>query len=396
MNIHEYQAKELFDRYGIPVHKGCVASTPEEVYEGAKAIAQKDKIFVVKAQIHAGARGKGGGIKLVKTPEEAREAASKILGRNLVTPQTGPEGRPVQKVLIETTSPIHKEFYASVVLDRTEQAPCLIVSCAGGMEIEEVAAKEPDKIIKQHFCAQKGLDSEKALEIAAKMTEDSTAVDVFAQTFQAMAKLFVEKDASLVEINPLAIMESGDVLAIDAKINIDDNALYRQPEILGWQDFSQEDSREVEAKKFDLSYVGLTGDIGCIVNGAGLAMATMDIIKYAGGEPANFLDVGGGANKEKVAAAFKIILTDPDVKAILVNIFGGIMRCDIVAEGILAAVDELKAVGNTRIEQMPLVVRLEGTNVEQGKEILKKSSLKIIAASTFEEAAQKVVAAIKV
>lgn len=344
-------------------------------------------LFAVKAQVHAGARGKGGGIKIVKSPEEVRDAASKILGRNLVTPQTGPEGKPVDSVLIETTSPLAKEYYASVVLDRSAAKPCLIVSEAGGMEIEEVAASHPEKILKIHFSPDKGLPPEESKQIAARLVPNPKQAAVFAQIFDGMAKLFLELDASLVEINPLAVMGTGTVIAIDAKINFDDNGLYRHPEIAALRDPRQEDPREVEAKKFDLSYVGLDGNIGCVVNGAGLAMATMDIIQYAGGRPANFLDVGGGANKEKVTAAFKIILTDPKVEAILVNIFGGIMRCDVVAEGILAAVGEVGV-------KVPLVVRLEGTNVEQGKEILKRSSLKIISAASFKEAAEKVVAAL--
>ncbi|OGW78519.1 MAG: succinate--CoA ligase subunit beta [Omnitrophica bacterium GWA2_52_8] len=387
MNIHEYQAKEVFRRYGIPVHDGVLAKTPDEAFNGAKQLAQPGKTLVVKAQVHAGGRGKGGGIKLVKTPEEAKSAAAKILGMNLVTPQTGAEGRPVDQVLIEATTKITKEYYASIVLDRQEAKLCLIVSEAGGMEIEEVAEKDPEKILKLHFAVEGGLSREAAAGLARKLTSDGPRAEAFEKIFQALAKLCAELDASLVEINPLAVMESGRVIAIDAKINFDDNALFRHPDILALRDPRQEDPREVEAKKFDLSYVGLDGNIGCIVNGAGLAMATMDIIKYAGGEPANFLDVGGGAGKEKVAAAFKIILTDPKVKAILVNIFGGIMRCDVVAEGILQAVDEVGV-------KVPIVVRLEGTNVKEGKAILARSSLNIITAETFSDAATKVVAAL--
>ena len=422
MNIHEYQAKEIFKRYGIPIHEGRLAGTPQEAYKIAQEIAEPNRMFAVKAQVHAGGRGKGGGIKIVKSPEEVRDAASKILGHNLVTPQTGPEGKPVHLVLIETTSPLAKEYYASVILDRSAAKPCLIASEAGGMEIEEVAAKAPEKILKQHFCPEKGLSREEAQRLAEKLIpyrrhseakpknlaldpsppsaaqDDGESLEMtdsnhtairqsFSQIFQSLSKLFLELDASLVEINPLAVMSSGEVVAIDAKINFDVNALYRHPEIAALRDPTQEDPREVEAKKFDLSYVGLDGNIGCIVNGAGLAMATMDIIKYAGGEPANFLDVGGGASKEKVAAAFKIILQDPKVKAILVNIFGGILRCDMAAEGILAAVKEVGV-------KVPLVVRLEGTNEKEGKEILKRSGLNIIPASGFAEAAEKVVAAL--
>ncbi len=393
MNIHEFQAKAIFEQYGIPIHPGRVARTPEEALQASRDIAESGKSFVVKAQIHAGARGKGGGVKLVKKPEEVRDVAAALLGKQLVTPQTGPEGKPTNQVLIEVTSPIRKEYYASVVLDRSCKAPCLILSEAGGMEIEEVAIHSPEKILKQHFSAVEGLSGKDAEALAARLNLPADQAKQFAAIFTAIARIFLEKDASLIEINPLAIMESGEVVAIDAKINIDDNALYRQPEIAALHDPSQDDPREVEAKKFDLSYVGLDGNIGCIVNGAGLAMATMDIIKYAGGEPANFLDVGGGANKEKVAAGFKIILTDPNVRAILVNIFGGIMRCDVVAEGILAAVEELKQNKETASRKVPIVVRLEGTNVKKGKEILEASKMELISASSFEDAARKVVEA---
>ena len=394
MNIHEYQAKEIFVRYGIPIHPFRLAKTPEEAFRAAAELSRPGLSFAVKAQVHAGGRGKGGGIKLVKTAEEARSAAASILGRNLVTPQTGPEGKPVHAVIVESTSPLAKEYYASAVLDRSAAKPCLIASEAGGMEIEEVAESHPEKIIKAHFSAETGLAAAEAQRLARRLVSDSRQAEIFTRIFQAISKLFLELDASLVEINPLAVMASGDVIAIDAKINFDVNALYRHPEIAALRDPRQEDPREVEAKKFDLSYVGLDGNIGCVVNGAGLAMATMDIIQYAGGKPANFLDVGGGAGKERVTAAFKIILTDPKVQAILVNIFGGIMRCDIVAEGIVAAVQELTAAGKSPLHDIPLVVRLEGTNVKEGKEILKRSGLKIISAESFEEAAEKVVASI--
>lgn len=387
MNVHEYQAKEIFKSYGIPINKAEVAKTADEAFEVAKRIGGEGTVFAVKAQVHAGGRGKGGGIKIVKTPEEVRTESEKIIGMTLVTPQTGPEGRPVDVVLIEATSPIKDEYYASIVLDRVTADPCLIVSAAGGMDIEAVAEETPEKILKQHFSADDGLSFDVALEVAKKVVDDDGHAKAFAETFVAMSKIFLEKDCSLIEINPLSVMENGSVIAIDAKINFDDNALFRQPEIAKMRDEKQEDSREVEARQFDLSYVGLNGNIGCIVNGAGLAMATLDIITYAGGEPANFLDVGGGASKEKVAAAFKIILRDPHVKAILVNIFGGIMRCDIVAEGILAAVDEIGV-------KVPLIVRLEGTNVKEGKELLEKSSLNIISANGFAEAAEKAVAAV--
>ncbi len=394
MNIHEYQAKEIFSRYGIPGHERFVASSPEEAFQGAQQRVNQGPFFIVKAQVHAGARGKAGGIKVARSPEEVRDRAAAMLGTRLVTHQTGAEGKPIDKVLIELTEEITKEYYASVVLDRSLAKPCLIVSEAGGMNIEEVAVQDPSKILKTYFSVENGLDEETARRTAARLVMDSSKVEAFASIFQAMAKLFIELDCSLVEINPLAIMKSGSVIAIDAKINFDENAAFRHPDIEQLFDPRQEDPRELEAKKFNLSYVGLTGNIGCIVNGAGLAMATMDIIKHAGGEPANFLDVGGGASKEKVAAAFKIILADPNVRAVLVNIFGGIMRCDIVAEGILNAVKEINPEGNALPGNIPLVVRLEGTNVEQGKAMLEQSGLKIIPASTFEDAANKVVQAL--
>ena len=387
-NIHEYQAKEIFRKYGIPFNDGEAADSPEEAFQAAKRLQESGYSFAVKAQVHAGGRGKGGGIKLVKTVEDVRQAAAQILGKTLVTPQTGPEGRPVHKVLVEKTTPLGKEYYVSVILDRSAEKPCLIVSPSGGIDIEEVAQTSPEKIFKHYFSIEQGLLEPDARKMAGHLGLNPDQTQTVAQILQALARLFLELDVALVEINPLALRVSGQIVAIDAKISFDANALYRHPEIAALRDASQEDPREVEAKKFDLSYVGLDGNIGCIVNGAGLAMATMDIIKYAGGEPANFLDVGGGANKEKVAAAFKIILTDPKVKAILVNIFGGIMRCDVVAEGILAAIQEIGV-------KVPLVVRLEGTNVEQGKEILKKSGLNIIAASGFADAAEKVVASLK-
>ncbi len=388
LNIHEYQAKEIFKRYGIPTNEFLIATTPEEAFQAAVDLKAPKGGYAVKAQIHAGGRGKGGGIKLVKTPEEVKTAAAGMLGKVIVTPQTGPDGRPVSKVIIEATSPIAKEYYSSIALDRAAEKPCLMISESGGMNIEEVAQKNPEKILKLYFSPSEGLSLQEAEKFASTVVKDPAHVKAFGKIFFAIAKLFLELDAELVEINPLSIMKSGDVIAIDAKINFDENALYRHKDVAALRDPSQEDSREVEAKKFDLSYVGLDGSIGCIVNGAGLAMATMDIIKYAGGEPANFLDVGGGANKEKVAAAFKIILKDPKVKGILVNIFGGIMRCDVVAEGILAAIKEVGV-------HVPLVVRLEGTNVAEGKDLLKKSGLNIIAANTFAEAAEKAVAALK-
>ena len=389
MNIHEYQAKEIFKRYGIPINEADLARNLDEVYRFAEQGLRKSGIDIaVKAMVHSGGRGKGGGVKVVHSPQEAKEAAAKLFGKRLVTNQSGPDGLLVESFLIEQTSPIEKEFYASIVLDRSVFKPCLIVSEAGGMNIEEVARLHPEKLARLHYSLEAGLDEKTALSVASKFSLTTEQAKVFASVFVALSKIFNDLDASLIEINPLAVMRNGKVIAIDAKINFDDNALYRHPEIAALRDPNQEDPREVEARKFDLSYVGLDGNIGCIVNGAGLAMATMDIIKYAGGEPANFLDVGGGAGKDKVAAAFKIILQDPKVKGILVNIFGGIMRCDVVAEGILAAIQEVGV-------HVPLVVRLEGTNVKEGKEILKKSGLNIIPAETFAEAAEKVVKAIK-
>lgn len=386
MNIHEYQAKEIFKRYGIPVNQSATASTPEEARKVAESLPAKERLYAVKAQVHAGGRGKGGGIKVVRTPDEVQKAAAEILGKGkLVTPQTGPEGKPVDRLLIEDTVEIAREYYASIVLDRSACDLCLIVSESGGMDIEDVAARTPERIIKHPFSPDAGLLPQDADRIAFILGLNAEHARIFSGVFQSLSKLFIEQDVSLVEINPLAVGVRKEVVAIDAKINFDENALFRRPEIARLRDPKQEDPREAEAKAFDLSYVGLNGNIGCIVNGAGLAMATLDIIQVAGGQPANFLDVGGGATKEKVAAAFKIILRDPKVKAILVNIFGGIMRCDVVAEGILSAVQEVAV-------NVPLVVRLEGTNVKEGKALLKQSSLKIMTAETFREAAEKVVA----
>ncbi len=386
MNLHEYQAKEILSRFGVSVPAGKIAHTPEEAERAAVEIGG-DK-FVVKAQIHAGGRGKAGGVLLVSGREAVKDAAQKLLGKTLKTPQTGPAGQPVDQVLVQIQTDIAKEFYAAVVLDRTSEKPCLIFSESGGMDIEEVAKKNPAAIWKKTFSARSGIQSS---ELAGFFNQGNFKTD---EAFQlsnilaGMAKAFLDTDASLVEVNPLAKLTSGKFAAVDAKIRLDDNGLERHPELAKLHDPRQEDPRENEAKKFGLSYVGLAGNIGCMVNGAGLAMATMDLIKQAGGEPANFLDVGGGASKEKVTAAFKIILTDPKVQAILVNIFGGIMRCDIIAEGILAAVTEMDL-------KVPLVVRLEGTKVKEGKEILKKSGLKIISAETLEDGARKVVESVR-
>ncbi len=394
MNIHENQAKDIFEKYGIPVHPRLVASSGDEVLEKAKDFTSSDlDYFVIKAMVHAGARGKAGGVKISKNLHEIKKFADGMIGKNLVTIQTGSEGKPVDKVLVELTSEIEKEYYTSVVLDRSAGQPCLIVSESGGMNIEEVAEKDPSKILKTHFSIEKGLSDEAANEIADQLVGKPEQAAVFSKIFKALGKIFVDLDCSLIEINPLSTMKNGDVIAIDAKINFDDNALYKHPEVAALHDPRQDDPRELEASKYGLSYVGLEGNIGCVVNGAGLAMATMDIIKFCGGEPANFLDVGGGADEKKVAAAFKIILQDPNVKAILVNIFGGIMRCDVVAEGILKAVKELNPEGASLPRNIALVVRLEGTNVEQGKKLLEESGLKLIAASELEDAARKVVEA---
>lgn len=396
MNIHENQAKDIFEKYGIPVHPRIVASSGEEILEKAKDFTSSDlDYFVVKAMVHAGARGKAGGVKISKDIQQIKKYADDMIGTNLVTIQTGSEGKPVDSVLVELTSEIEKEYYTSVVLDRSAGQPCLIVSESGGMNIEEVAEKEPSKILKTHFSIEKGLSDEAANEIANQLVGKPDQAAMFAKIFKALGKIFVDLDCSLIEINPLATMKNGEVIAIDAKINFDDNALYKHPEIAAMHDPRQDDPRELEAGKYGLSYVGLEGNIGCVVNGAGLAMATMDIIKFCGGEPANFLDVGGGADEKKVAAAFKIILQDPHVKAILVNIFGGIMRCDVVAEGILKAVKELNPEGASLPRDIALVVRLEGTNVAQGKKLLEESGLKLIAATELEDAAIKVVEAAK-
>ncbi len=385
MNLHEYQAKDLLRQSGIPVPSGKIARTPEEAQQIALELGGEK--FVVKAQIHAGGRGKAGGVLLIDGRDKVRQASQKILGKRLKTHQTGPTGQPVDFVLIQVQTDIQKEFYAAVVLDRSQEKPCLIFSEAGGMEIEEVAQKSPEAIWKKTFSPFAPLSLSEAEEFLKKGKLNPKERKQVASILSAMAKIFLEKDASLVEINPLVQTPAGDFLAVDAKIRIDDNGLERHPELAVLQDPNQEDPRETEAKKFGLSYVGLEGNIGCMVNGAGLAMATMDLIKLAGGEPANFLDVGGGANKEKVAAAFKIILQDPKVQAILVNIFGGIMRCDVIAEGILSAVEEVQL-------KVPLVVRLEGTQSQQGKEILKKSKLNILSASSLDEAAKKAVSCV--
>ncbi len=386
MNIHEYQAKELLNQFGIPTPQGKVASTPEEAQQIADSF--ESSVAVVKAQIHAGGRGKGGGVKVVKDKSEVRTVASQILGMQLVTHQTGPEGKTVSKVLVEQGLAIATELYAGVVLDRNIGMPVLMASSEGGVDIEEVAANTPEKILKEAIDARYGLRPFQARRLAKALGLSGRSLKEASGIFIKLARLCVETDASLVEINPLIVTEEGGVLALDAKFNVDDNALYRHKNIAAYRDLSEEDPKEVEAKKYGLSYISLDGTIGCMVNGAGLAMSTMDIIKLHGSSPANFLDVGGGANQEKVAAAFRIILGDPNVKAILVNIFGGIMKCDVIALGVIEAAREL-GVG------VPLVVRLEGTNVKQGRALLAESGLNIIRANDMTDAAEKVVAAAK-
>ncbi len=385
MNIHEYQAKEIIKRYGAVVPDGGVAYTPQESYSIAKKVS-RDGVCVVKAQIHAGGRGKAGGVRLARSPEEARDIASSLLGSILVTHQTGPAGREVKKVLIEEGCDIDRELYLGVVIDRSRSRVVMMACSEGGVEIEEVAARSPEKILKEYIDPAIGLAGFQARRLAFGLGLDKSLIGKASRFMMALYKAFIESDASLAEINPLVITGDGEVIALDAKIVIDDNGLFRHKDIEEMRDLDEEDPREIEASRNGLSYISLDGNIGCMVNGAGLAMATMDIIKLYGGEPANFLDVGGGASKEQVSAAFKILLSDEKVEAVLVNIFGGIMRCDIIAEGIIEAVKEV-GIG------VPLVVRLEGTNVERGKELLNGSGLNIITATGMADAAEKVVAA---
>ncbi len=383
MNIHEYQAKEVLAKYGVAVPRGKVADVPSE----AEVIAMEfGTPVVVKAQIHAGGRGKGGGIKLARTPEEAREFAKQIIGMTLVTPQTGPQGKKVKRVLVEQAGAIQKELYLGMVIDRATSRIVMMASTEGGMEIETVAAHTPEKILKEFIDPALGLMPYQARNLAFGLSIPPELTGKAVKFMMGLYNAFVETDCSLAEINPLVLTEGGDVIALDAKMNFDGNGLFRHKDIQALRDFDEEDPTETEASKFDLSYIRLDGNIGCMVNGAGLAMATMDMIKMCGGSPANFLDVGGGANAEQVNNAFRLIVSDPNVKAILVNIFGGIMRCDVIAEGVVSAV---KALGL----KVPLVVRQEGTNVERGKEILAASNLNIITASDMKDAANKVVAA---
>ena len=384
MKIHEYQGKELFRKYGVATPRGLAAFSVEEAVEAAKKLG--GSVWVVKAQIHAGGRGKGGGVKVAKTLEEVKRHASAILGMQLKTPQTGPEGQKVRRLLIEEGADIRKELYVGMVVDRGSQRVVLMASSEGGMDIEEVAAHAPEKICKVAIDPVQGLTDADADAIALGIGIPESALVEGRALLKALYKCFRETDASLVEVNPLIVTGHNRVLALDAKLNFDDNALFRHPELVELRDIDEEDPAEAEASKHDLNYVQLDGNIGCLVNGAGLAMATMDIIKFYGGNPANFLDVGGGASVEKVTEAFKIMLRNPELKAILVNIFGGIMRCDVIAQ---ALVDASKAVSL----KVPLVVRLEGTNVEEGKKILADSRLPIIAARNMADAAQKVVEA---
>ena len=386
MKIHEYQAKEVLRQFAVPTPGGSVCFSVDE----AESTAQKlgGAVWVVKAQIHAGGRGKGGGVKVARSLQEVRELAGKILGMQLVTPQTGAVGQKVRRLLIEEGAQISKEYYIGMVIDRSSQRVVLMASSEGGMDIEEVAAHTPEKIHKVWIDPMAGLLDAEADTIAKKIGIPDAAVIQARACLQGLYRAFVEKDAMLAEINPLVLTVDQRVIALDAKMNFDSNALYRHPEIVAFRDLDEEDPAEVEASKFDLSYISLDGNIGCLVNGAGLAMATMDIIKLYGGSPANFLDVGGGANKEKVTEAFKLMLKNPKLSAILVNIFGGIMKCDVIAEGVVAAAREVHL-------KVPLIVRLEGTNVDLGKKILAESGLAIISASDMADAAQKVVGAAK-
>lgn len=386
MNIHEYQGKEIFRSMGVAVPEGRVAFTAEEAVEKAKEL--NSDVYVVKAQIHAGGRGKAGGVKIAKSLSEVETYANELLGKQLVTHQTGPEGKEVKRLYIEEGCDIQKEYYVGFVIDRATDKVTLMASEEGGTEIEEVAAQTPEKIFKETIDPVVGLSPYQARRIAFNINIPKESVGKATKFLLALYNVFIEKDCSIVEINPLVTTGDGQVLALDAKLNFDDNALFRHKDILELRDLEEEDPKEIQASKYDLSYIALDGDIGCMVNGAGLAMATMDTINHFGGTPANFLDVGGGATKEKVTEAFKIILGDDNVKGIFVNIFGGIMKCDVIAEGIVAAVKEVELT-------LPLVVRLEGTNVKRGKEILNESGLAIEPAATMAEGAQQIVKLVK-
>jgi len=383
VKIHEYQAKAVLARFGVPVPRGEVIFNASE----ATAVAERlgTSVVVVKAQIHAGGRGKGGGVKLAKSSHEAERLAKQMIGMTLVTHQTGPEGRKVGRVLIEEGLQIERELYLSMLLDRAAARPVIIASGAGGMDIEEVAAKEPEKILREHIDPATGVIPFQARKLAFALGLEAGPASKMVKLLEAIYKAYIETDASLIEINPLILTKSGDLIALDAKVTFDDNALYRHPDIREFRDLSEEDPLEVEASKYSLNYIRLDGNIGCMVNGAGLAMATMDIIKLAGGEPANFLDVGGGANAEQIKNAFRILMMDKNVKAVFINIFGGILRCDVLAAGVIAAVKELGV-------PVPIVIRMEGTNVEEGKRMLKESGLNFTTADSMDEGANAVVA----
>jgi len=387
MKIHEYQAKAILKKYGVAVPRGEMAETREQAQAIAKNLFDAGVSgVVVKAQIHAGGRGKGGGVKIAKSVEEAAELAGKILGMTLVTHQTGPEGRVVRRLLIEETLPIEKELYLGIVIDRVEAKPVFMASAAGGMEIEQVAAQNPDAILKEHIEPGMGLEAFQARKLAFRLGLKPQQINEAVRFMTGLYRAFQETDSSLMEINPFVSCSDGRLFALDAKINFDDNAMFRHADIRELRDIAEEDPLEVEASKYNLNYIKLDGNVGCMVNGAGLAMATMDIIKYAGGMPANFLDVGGGANAEQVTHAFEILLSDKNVKAVLINIFGGILRVDTLATGVVEAAQKMHI-------QLPIVLRLEGTNVEAGREILKQSGLNFTVAETMKDAAEKVVAA---
>ena len=386
MNIHEHQAKQILKKYGVPVPEGIFALTVDELIEKAKSL--KTEKFVLKAQIHAGGRGKAGGVKILNNIDELTKASRELLGKKLITPQTGPEGREVKRLYVEVSSNIDKEFYLSCLVDRASSKIAFISSDQGGMDIEEVASKTPEKIITTKIDISDEIldnDCEKIIEIFSLKNETKNQA---ISLIKSIYKMFISTDASMVEVNPLILTKEGKIICLDAKVNFDDNALFKHPDIVELRDLNEEDPTEIEASKHDLSYIKLDGSIGCMVNGAGLAMATMDIIKLYGKEPANFLDVGGGASKEKVSAALKIILLDKNVKGILINIFGGIMRCDVLAQGVVDAAKEINI-------SVPLVVRLAGTNFKEGKEILDNSGLKLISAENLDDAAKKIVKAIK-
>jgi len=386
MNLHEYQAKKVFASYGLPVPKNQVVQSVADV--GAAVNALEGDRWVVKAQVHAGGRGKAGGVKLVDNREALSHTVGEMLGSRLVTIQTGSEGQPVNHVLIEEACDITRELYVGAVIDRSSRRVVIMASTEGGVEIEKVAEETPEKILKTSINPLTGFQPYQGRQLAFGLGLEGEQIKQFGKMLAGLAKMFVDKDLSLVEINPLVVTKGGDLICLDGKINIDDNALYRQPDLLAMRDVAQEDERENRAKEWDLNYISLDGDIGCMVNGAGLAMATMDLIKLCGGEPANFLDVGGGATKERVAEAFKIILSDKNVKGILVNIFGGIVRCDLIAEGIIGAAEEVQL-------NVPVVVRLEGNNAERGAQLLNESNLNLITATGLTDAAEKIVTEVK-